>query len=104
MTCKTCKFLDVPEENGKIKPRANKSYKCLVEIPLPILPASITGAYDFRWPPGRKFMSPDEGKDCPCYQERGVTPCVCHQGSVCTEACRIYHHEGCGNDDQRAES
>jgi hypothetical protein len=71
MTCRTCQFLLVePDRAGRIKPRAKNAYKCIAHVPMPTLPVSVTKHYDFKWPPARSYMSPDDGNDCPLYKSR----------------------------------
>lgn len=72
-TCRTCQFLDVPPDKaGRIRPRSNYTYRCLAPDPvMPVMPASITTAYGFSWPPcSRSYMHPDEGEGCPTYEAR----------------------------------
>lgn len=72
--CRTCRFLDVPPDKlGRIKPRADKTYRCLATQPeLPPLPLSITQSYGFHWPPSRSYVSPDQDTECPVWEERVV--------------------------------
>lgn len=60
MACRTCRFLDVLENKaGKRVARKDMAYRCTVIIPELHLPASV------RKPTiSKKWMSPDEGKDC----------------------------------------
>ena len=62
MTCRTCKFLSVsPDEKGRIIVRKGNTYRCNAPGPeMPELPASMTSRYDFRWPPSRGAMSPED--------------------------------------------
>ena len=69
MTCRTCKFLGVaPNRAGKRVPRSDKIYRCLVDVPVPIVPASVTGYYNWKWPPTKSAMVPDDGADCPLWE------------------------------------
>lgn len=75
MTCRTCKFLEVPASAaGKIIPRKGNVYYCLSPVPKTahLLPASITEAYGYREPTerDRRRMAPDEGTGCPLYEPR----------------------------------
>lgn len=72
MTCRTCKFLDIaPDSRGRVVPRANKGYCCLYKVPAEHgLPASVTGSYNFRWPPSKRSMSPSDGEGCPQHVSR----------------------------------
>jgi hypothetical protein len=76
VTCRTCKFLNVaPDSRGRIIPRANIGYRCLYEVSIEHgLPASVTGAYNFRWPPSKKSMVPNDGEGCPQHVQRGKAP------------------------------
>jgi hypothetical protein len=42
------------------------------EVPMPVLPASVTDACGFNWPPAKRSMSPDDGQNCPCFALRKV--------------------------------
>lgn len=72
MSCKTCKWLEVePNKAGKRVVRRDKVYQCLVPIPRPILPTSVTRAYDFSWPPPRTWLTKDMwGEVCLLWEER----------------------------------
>lgn len=66
MTCRYCKWLDVPpDKGGRRVPRKDKAYRCTVLIEQPALPLSVTRRTDFRWPPERYYMSPEDGEGCP---------------------------------------
>ncbi len=70
MTCRTCKFLDVPlDKAGRRRPYKNLAYPCTYEIPYPVLPDAVTRHFGFHWPPARTYMSPRYGANCPCYEE-----------------------------------
>jgi hypothetical protein len=63
MACKTCKFLDVPPDRiGRIRPQKRYSYRCVAEIPAPVLPDSVTKAHGFKWPPERTWMAIEQGR------------------------------------------
>ena len=69
MTCRTCKFLEVPpDKDGRRRPMKHSVYECVVEVSKPVLPSSMITYYSFKWPLHRKCMEPDDGKDCPCWQ------------------------------------
>ncbi len=73
MTCRTCRLLKVaPDQAGRIIPRKHKAYLCAEaeSIALPRLPDSVTKSYGFKWPPSSRWMSPEDGEDCPCWVER----------------------------------
>ncbi len=72
MTCRTCKFLDAPADSrGRVIPRAAMAYRCLYQVPADHgLPHSVTGSYNFRWPPSKRSMSPDDGEGCPQHASR----------------------------------
>lgn len=68
MSCRTCKWLRVPpDKSGRRIPRKDKCYLCEAPLPEPVLPVSITGAYDWKWPPSRRFMQPADGEGCPLF-------------------------------------
>lgn len=64
MTCRDCIHLEVPRR----PPEDHRVYTCLVEPPEPALPACMTEAYRFTWPPARTYMRPTSGDGCPYYQ------------------------------------
>lgn len=60
-----------PDARGRIIIRANKAFRCLTPEPdLPTLPASITKAYGFKWPPPRNYVMKDDCAECPCWTPR----------------------------------
>lgn len=60
-----------PGKNGKIVMRKYSVYPCLIPAPeLPVLPASITKAYGFNWPPHRSYVSKEDCEQCPCWASR----------------------------------
>ena len=71
MTCRTCKFLDVPPDSrGRIVPRLGNGYFCLYAFPdTHDLPHSAMG-YGFRWPPLKRRMEPSDGEGCPQHVSR----------------------------------
>ena len=76
MSCKTCKWLGVvPLKDGRIVVRRNDRWPCKAPEPeVPRLPASMTNAYGWRWPPHRNFVGGEDGEGCPCHEPR--TPVV----------------------------
>ena len=72
MTCKTCRFLDVPlTKNGHRPVSPQRVYTCLAPDPVrPHVPASCE-IWDesFKWPPPRCRMTGMAGKDCPCHED-----------------------------------
>ena len=69
--CKTCAHLKVaPDAAGRTVVRRGNVYSCTVPIPQPPLPACVTGAFTFKWPPNRRFMTRDDGKGCPLWAPR----------------------------------
>lgn len=69
--CKSCRFLAVhPDARGRIVVRADRSYECIVTIPMQLLPDSVTKAYGFRWPMARTYMSGESGTLCPTWEAR----------------------------------
>jgi len=71
MTCATCKFLDVRiNKAGQRVVRKDSAYQCLCAVSEPILPASVTTAYGYRWPPPKSYMTGDSGENCPCHVSR----------------------------------
>lgn len=69
MTCRSCIWLKVaPDKAGRRAPRKDKSYLCEAPVPDVVMPLSITRRYDWRWPPSRNYMAPDEGAGCPTFK------------------------------------
>ena len=75
-SCRTCKYLNVePNKAGRVVVRSNSGYRCLApDPPLPVLPDSIGKTYYFTWPPGRVYVSPDQGTECPVWEARKNEP------------------------------
>ena len=71
-SCKTCQHLDVkPDARGRIVVRQYLVFPCLAPQPeLPALPACITKACNFRWPPPRNYMQGNDGVNCPTWLAR----------------------------------
>lgn len=69
---RNCKFLDVaPNNAGRIVPLRTHTYRCLAPDPqLPPMPDAITRSYGFKATFSRCYMSPDDGKECPCHEPR----------------------------------
>lgn len=61
-----CKHLDADHAN-----RILSDHGCLVEVPQPILPASITEYRGFRWPPERGFVTKEHCAKCPMFEPKG---------------------------------
>jgi len=64
--CKNCKWLDVHTD----KIEKDETYKCTVEVSIPVLPASITSYMNFNWPPTKVYMKGNSGVDCPLFSIR----------------------------------
>ncbi|TIP39745.1 MAG: hypothetical protein E5X76_28950 [Mesorhizobium sp.] len=61
------------DKRGRVIMRADQAWRCLAPPPeLPVMPVSITGAYGFKWPPGRRYVQRDDCAECPCWTERKV--------------------------------
>lgn len=71
MTCKTCKWLDVPpDKRGRIVVR-DTGYRCIVPLPeMPALPDSITKRYCYIGLSTPGFMTPTQGANCPLHEAR----------------------------------
>lgn len=73
MTCKTCKWLDVPpDKRGRIVVR-DTGYRRIVPLPeMPALPDSITKQYGYRdvTRDHHHFMLPRQGANCPLHEVR----------------------------------
>lgn len=74
MTCKTCKWLDVPpDKRGRIVVR-DTAYKCIVPLPeMPVLPDCVTKQYGYTDFLARRdrWMIPKQGGTCPLHEARG---------------------------------
>lgn len=75
MTCRTCKFLEVPPNAaGKKVPRKGNVYRCLSPVPRTawLMPTSVTKTYSYREPDekSKTMMEPDDGDGCPLYEPR----------------------------------
>ena len=70
MSRKACKFADIkPNTNGTKVLRKDKSFRCLYPAPeMPLMQASITGAYGFKWPPNCGSAFADSCATCPCWE------------------------------------
>lgn len=72
MSCKTCKYLDVPlDKLGRRITRKYYVYQCTCPLPqMPSLPDSVTGHYTYTpiLKGTRQFMERDMGESCPCYE------------------------------------
>lgn len=68
----TCKFAGVtPDKAGRVIMRKDRVYPCMAPEPdLPTLPACITKAYGFYWPPRRQRVEKNDCDKCPCWTPR----------------------------------
>lgn len=72
MTCKTCKYLDVPlDHRGRRVVYTSRVYQCVAPVVAPVAPVSITKYHNYRWPPPRMHMGPQDGEGCPLYSPEG---------------------------------
>jgi len=63
-----CRHLLVtPDKDGKVRVRKGNGYRCAVDAPTPVLPASVTRAHGWRWPPHRTMVSTDDCAKCPLF-------------------------------------
>jgi hypothetical protein len=61
-----CRHLRVPlDKDGTMRVRKGHGYRCEVDLPTPVLPASVTLAHGWHWPPQRMSVSIDECAKCP---------------------------------------
>lgn len=66
-----CEFAEVtPDKSGRLTMRKDVMYSCLFPVPEPVLPASITEFYGFRWPPLRRRICKEDCAGCPCWKAR----------------------------------
>lgn len=73
MTCRNCKWLDVgPDKAGRRTVRKDRAYRCIVEVPQPAFPMSVTTSYNFRWPPLRRQMEGSDGDGCPLFADKSI--------------------------------
>jgi hypothetical protein len=73
MSCKTCKYFDVPpDKDGKARIRKGNAYRCTAPMPeCPPLPVCVSlEPWGFKWPPAKSWVTPDMGTDCPVYEQR----------------------------------
>ncbi len=71
MTCKTCKWMDVPlTANGRRVVRKDSCFPCTVPIgDPPPLPSSVTRSFqNVSWPPHRSWVSGESGEGCPLHE------------------------------------
>lgn len=72
--CKTCDFIVLPKNaKGHGVCRGGHMYPCTCPLPeMPMLPISVTDAWNsgFQWPPKRRFVTGDDGEQCPVYVAR----------------------------------
>lgn len=75
MSCRTCKWLDVPpDKSGRIVVRSSRVYRCVAPVERPAWPESVTTAYGFRWPIAGNYMRPERGQNCPLFEPRVKGP------------------------------
>lgn len=69
MSCRNCRWLDVPDDKlGRRRFAPNSVYRCVVQMPAaPAVPACVR---DFRWPPLRQWMAADDGEGCSFFELR----------------------------------
>lgn len=76
MTCKTCKYLDLPlNKNGKRYATKDGMYRCNAMVPNDwwiMLPHSVLRSYGFSQELRKGVMAPSDGQGCPCYEEHKV--------------------------------
>lgn len=67
-----CKHLAIePDRDGKARFRADTAYRCLAPLPeLPALPACITRAHGWHWPPGRSHVFREACAICPTWEAK----------------------------------
>lgn len=75
MSCRKCRWMDVqPNKAGRISPRKDTVYPCIVPVEMPVLPYSITSRHDFSAQMfdqhNRRYVSPNEGDNCPMFERR----------------------------------
>lgn len=69
-----CKHLLIgPDKDGKVRLRKERRYRCMVDVPTPVLPASVTKAFDWRWPPHKSNVGIEDCAKCPFFEARGET-------------------------------
>jgi hypothetical protein len=74
MSCRTCKWLDVPPDkinrDGSVRKTLDHNmFRCLVPFEMPPIPASYTSYFGYT-PPTRRMMCPAYGDDCPAHELR----------------------------------
>jgi hypothetical protein len=64
-----CTHLEIePDKAGRLIMRADQAYRCKAPAPeMPVLPACITQAYGFKWPPPRGYVFKETCAECPCW-------------------------------------
>lgn len=66
MAYKKCKYLQVaPTASGRVIVRADKAYKCGIEIPEIKLPASVRL---YEWPPRKSWVDKDACAGCSFFE------------------------------------
>lgn len=67
-----CRHLRVlPDKDGKVRVRKDRGYRCEVVVETPVLPASVMLSHDWKWPPRRTAVGPDECSRCPMFKRDG---------------------------------
>lgn len=62
MAYKPCKYLDLGAGETA---RKGMAYRCLVEVPKPQMPNSVTLHYNYHWPPRKNFVTKADCEGCP---------------------------------------
>lgn len=69
MAYKKCNHMEAhPDKDGKVRVREDKLYRCLAPVPSVeelMLPASVTRAYGFTWPPTKTYVDKSICEQCP---------------------------------------
>ena len=68
-TCKTCRWMEVPNDPSGRRVVRDRAYRCLAVLPdMPRLPICVTMDSSFHWPPHKMMTWRDLGADCPCWE------------------------------------
>lgn len=71
MSCRTCKWLDVPpDKSGRIVVREGWGYPCVAPIEMPRWPACVTNRHGFHWPKSGSTTIAEWGENCPLFEPR----------------------------------
>jgi len=57
-----------PNKGGRTVVQKDVGYICMVEVPEPVLPASVTTVYSYNWPPRRSRVRKDTCEKCPMFE------------------------------------